>query len=528
MSVIGTFSGILNDATNATGSEAVAHTATKAVAGFALSQIASWVLTGTEDALRQVASSIGATTAPNLDSTWFSSTYWRVAALAAMLTVPFICAAAVQALARSDMALLVKSVFGYLPLSLLGVSLAAPLTMLLLAATDQMSSAVSATGIKGGAHFLDQAAAAAAGLSAADGSLFFAVIIGLFALLAALALAIELLVREAAVYVVVLMLPLAFAAMVWPARRVWGVRMVELLVSLVLSKFVIVAVLSLAGAALASGGNELSTLLTAMALVVFATFAPWALMRILPFTELAAGTAGMMRHELPHVSGSAQKLWGHSGNAAEMAMSLPDRLRRQAQDANGGFSSEDSPATSSGPGQSGEADGLAQSSTGEDSGAGSGLPAGLGLSAEPDTELGAQPTVAREPDPATASGQAAQSQPSAASGQAAQSQPATVSGSATQPEPPVATEQAVPREPASEAQRESQSQPDALPATGAAAANNESPSDDARGPVRLPEMWRTQNEPWDELPEMSLGPELAAGPFNDPHSTDPPGSEESE
>ena len=56
--------------------------------------------------------------------------------------------------------------------------------------------------------------------------------------------------REAAVYVIVLMLPLAFAALVWPARRVWAVRAVELLVALILSKFAIVAVLALGGAAL--------------------------------------------------------------------------------------------------------------------------------------------------------------------------------------------------------------------------------------------------------------------------------------
>ena len=56
--------------------------------------------------------------------------------------------------------------------------------------------------------------------------------------------------REAAVYVIVLMLPLAFAAMVWPARRIWAIRAIELLVALILSKFAIVAVLSLGGAAL--------------------------------------------------------------------------------------------------------------------------------------------------------------------------------------------------------------------------------------------------------------------------------------
>ena len=52
---------------------------------------------------------IGAATAPNLESTWFSATYWRVAALAAMLTVPFLFAAALQAVARADLALLARS-----------------------------------------------------------------------------------------------------------------------------------------------------------------------------------------------------------------------------------------------------------------------------------------------------------------------------------------------------------------------------------------------------------------------------------
>jgi len=48
---------------------------------------------------------IDRTTAPRLESTWFSATYWRVAGLAALLTLPFLFAAAVQALLHSDLAL---------------------------------------------------------------------------------------------------------------------------------------------------------------------------------------------------------------------------------------------------------------------------------------------------------------------------------------------------------------------------------------------------------------------------------------
>jgi hypothetical protein len=304
---------------------------TGGAAGFVLQGISSWVLNGTKGALQEVAHVIGAATAPNLQSTWFSATYWRVAALAAMLTLPFLCAASVQAVARADLSLLARSALGYLPLSLLGVSLAAPLTMLMLAATDQMSAAVSAGAATGGARFLDHAAEVAGALSTASGgSPFFAVIVGMMALLAAMALAIELLIRAAAVYVVVLMLPLAFAALVWPARRVWAVRLTELLASLILSKFVIVAVLSLASAAVGSGSPGIDTLLVAMSLMMLSTFAPWALMRILPFTELASGAAGVLRNELPVGAARATGM-GAAMDSTEVAVAMPARLASHAR-----------------------------------------------------------------------------------------------------------------------------------------------------------------------------------------------------
>ena len=298
----------------------------------ALHGISSWVLGGTQGALRDVASAIGASTEPNLTSTWFSSTYWRVAALAAMLTIPFLCAAAVQAVARGDIGLLARAAFAHLPLALIGVSLAAPLTMLMLAATDQMSAAVSAGATTGAARFLDHTAAVAGSLSgSASSSAFLAVSVGLLALVGALALAVELLMRAAAVYVVVLMLPLAFAAFVWPARRVWATRTVELLVSLILSKFAIVAVLSLAAAALSQHTGGVGQLLVAMALLLLSTFAPWVLMRLLPFAELAAGTAGLLHAETVGARERAVGSLGQVGLVGEQLAAIPARLRDHAR-----------------------------------------------------------------------------------------------------------------------------------------------------------------------------------------------------
>jgi hypothetical protein len=264
-------------------------------ASIGLAAIDSWALSGAQAALREAAGVIGATTGPRLDSAWFASEYWRVAGLAALLTLPFLFAAAVQAIFASDLALLARAVFCYLPLAILAIALATPLTMLLLAATDQMCTVVAAPGSHGGARFLVDAAAFG-GAASLSGGAFLAFAVGALTVAGALALAIEMLVREAAVYIVVLMLPLAFAAFVWPARRIWAIRTVELLVALILSKFAIVAVLSLAGAAFGAGGGAGPVrLLTAMALVVLAAFAPWGIVRMLPLTEMAAGAAREIR-----------------------------------------------------------------------------------------------------------------------------------------------------------------------------------------------------------------------------------------
>jgi hypothetical protein len=270
----------------------------KVQAALGLAAIGAWVMGGAKVALQEIAKALNHTTSPRLTSTWFSSTYWRMAGLAAILTLPFLFAAAVQALLRSDLALLTRAAFGYLPLALLAVGLAAPLTMLLLAATDQMCRVVSSAAGDAGTRFLIHAALAAGPVSILDGSAFLAFLIGLFAALGALVLWLELLIREAAVYVIVLMMPLAFAAFVWPARRVWATRAVELLVALILSKFAIVAVLSLGGSALAqSPFTGVTSVLVGLVLVTLGAFAPWAMLRLIPLAEIASGAAASLHGE---------------------------------------------------------------------------------------------------------------------------------------------------------------------------------------------------------------------------------------
>ena len=313
-----------------------------------LAVIGAWIIGGAKVAVTWMVKEIQSTAAPQLGTVWFSSTYWRVAGIAALLTLPFLFAAAVQALLRSDLTVLSRAAFGYLPLAMLCVGIAAPLTMLLLAGTDELCSIVWTSSSSHGLAWLLTKSAGLFALAALK-SRFLGFLFGLLTAAGAVLVWLELLMREAAVYVVVLLLPLAFAALVWPARRVWALRAAELLVALILSKFAIVAVLGLGGMALSHGaGNGVGAVLAGMVLVILAAFAPWAVLRLVPLAEVASGAASALSG---HFTSPFTEAYGQSkvaNRTYEGAMSnLAAYIERAARNANGNSSA----LTNSQPGE---------------------------------------------------------------------------------------------------------------------------------------------------------------------------------
>jgi len=297
-----------------------------------LAAISTLAIASAAAVLHEAAVAIGATTTPQLQSTWFSSTYWRMAAIAALLTLPFLFAATVQAALRSDVALLARAAFGYLPLAMLSIAIAAPVTTLLLAASDEMCGLISAAANDAATHVLSRIAIDVGGWTVVTGSPFLAFLVGLLMIGAAFALWIELLLREAAVYVVVLMLPVAFAALTWPARRIWAIRAVELLVALILSKFAIVAVLSLGGAAIGAsvGHANVTGAMAGAVLIMLATLSPWALLRLVPLAEIATGAAGALRGELHSARAPINKAAGYAEGGADWVRSTAAEMHRAA------------------------------------------------------------------------------------------------------------------------------------------------------------------------------------------------------
>jgi hypothetical protein len=306
---------------------------TGVTAALGLAAIGAWVLGGAKFVLHEASTVVSETTAPRLGTSWFSATYWRVAGIAALLTLPFLFAAAIQALTHSDLALLLRAALGYLPLAMLAVTVAAPVTTLLLSGSDELSTLVSSATGQPGAQALSRGIGLSGTLTLISGSPFFVFFFALLMAAGAMALWMELLMREAAVYVVVLMLPLAFAALVWPARRVWAIRAVELLVALILSKFAIVAVLSLGGAAVDQAGHSITAAVLGLVLVFMAAFSPWVLLRLVPLAELASSAAASLRGEFRGAAEHGGVAVARARGAEDWATRTVAGMRRAADDA---------------------------------------------------------------------------------------------------------------------------------------------------------------------------------------------------
>jgi hypothetical protein len=274
-----------------------------------LNGLGSWVAAGATWLLQQIGAVIGATTSVDLGAAWFTAHYETMAALAALVIAPLLLLGIMQAIYRQNASMLMRSVLVHVPLAILLTAVAVKLVELGLTVTDAMSAAVSqGAGLDTG-QFMGTVSSALSGAQATgSGAPAFILFLGALAVVfGAVMVWIELLVRAAAVYVAVLFLPLALASLAWPAIAHWCRRLVDTLVAVILGKFVIVAVLSLAAGALAGGtgsapvgaggavgasgsGGGFGAVLGGAALLLLAALAPWALFRLLPFVE--AGAAG--------------------------------------------------------------------------------------------------------------------------------------------------------------------------------------------------------------------------------------------
>jgi hypothetical protein len=339
-----------------------------AASGFesVLSGISQWVASGAEWLLGQIGTVLTSTTTVDLGATWFRTHYGQMTALAGVVILPMLLVSTLQAVLRQNPGQLVRTFLVQLPLALLLAVVAVQIVVLSLSATDAMSDAVAGGS---GADVTSMLSTLSTGLVAAAGDPsvagFVLLLVSLLVAVAAFVLWLELLIRAAAVYVAVLFLPLALATLVWPAVSHWCRRLVETLAALILSKFVIVATLSLAAGAIASGSN-FSSVLAGGALLVIATFVPFAILRLIPAIEAGAvgHLEGLRQRGTGLVTGLPRSAVGHVLNEGLQALG-DARLLAQA-----------GPVGSGGSAMGALRGGVAHAATGSGRGGGTGGGAG--------------------------------------------------------------------------------------------------------------------------------------------------------
>lgn len=271
------------------------------IVGGAVQAVTQWVADGAVGLLGQISTTMGDTTTPLLGSTWFEQHYATMASIAALLMLPVLLLAIFQGMLRGDPIAMLKAALWRVPIAIFFTVIAGAVVGAALSVTDGMSTAVAAgmgQDLQTFLHAVSQSVATVLGASQPIAPLFVVFLCALVLALGALFIFVELVVREAAVYICVLFLPLVLATTVWEPARVWTKRLIELLAAVVLSKFVIIAILSLGAGALASlvgsGGPSLAALLMGVGILVFAAWSPLKLLRLIPMIEssVAAGVHG--------------------------------------------------------------------------------------------------------------------------------------------------------------------------------------------------------------------------------------------
>jgi hypothetical protein len=288
--------------------------AASATGEFVMRGVTEWVTDAAVWVTGKVGDVVNATTSPDLTASWFQGEYGAMLAVAGALALLMLMLAVIQALMRQDVWMLVRAAFGYLPMAFILAGVAIAAAGLVVAITDDISgTVVSSLGGNQTDNLLQSVGDAYKNaLDQSSGIPLFGVFLGAIILaIGAFVLWLEMIIRDAAIYICVFFLPLTFVAMIWPATSRWARRLVELLVAIILAKFVIVSILSLATAAITNttaldgSGNTFERMIAGTALLVLAAWSPFALLRLIPMMEVAAATVGSQRSSMTAAAGSA-------------------------------------------------------------------------------------------------------------------------------------------------------------------------------------------------------------------------------
>jgi hypothetical protein len=265
----------------------------------AMNGLTTWVAEGAAWLVGRVGQMLERSTRPALGSTWFTRQYRSMIGLAIGLALVMLLCAVIHATLRQDIAMLLRAAFVALPVALCLCFAAVTLVEIALGVTDWMTAEILGSFEADTGTFFRDVGDVLAPTTRVDPGLpgFLVFLGGLFTALMTFLVWLELVMREAAIYVAVAFLPLSLAAIIWRVTAHWCRRLVEGLVAIILSKFTIAAAIALAASAMAharGGDGGWTALLAGSAVMLIAALTPALLLRIVPFAE-SATQVGLQR-----------------------------------------------------------------------------------------------------------------------------------------------------------------------------------------------------------------------------------------
>jgi hypothetical protein len=261
----------------------------------ALLAFTQFIVDGAVWFLGQVATVVTDSTSVSVTTDWFTTHYRSMAAVAAMLATAFLLLSCIGVIVHRDPARLARSV-ALLAVAGAGTGMVLVITTMLLVISDAMSAYVARTLTGDLTQALTGATTGLGSLTSESNGgvpLFAALLAALFAAVAAVVIWLELLLREVAIYATVLFFPVGLAGLVWEGSRRWARHLAEILVALIFSKFVIVAILSLASAGLAGGAEGYAGVLAGAAMLAVAAYSPFLLLRVVGVLEVTGAAVAL-------------------------------------------------------------------------------------------------------------------------------------------------------------------------------------------------------------------------------------------
>jgi hypothetical protein len=277
----------------------VAGAAAKGLAAGVMDQVASWMVQAAQTVDGDVMKAATATSTPELSAPWYQQEFGYLAFFGAALAAIVALLGLVSASVRGDPHALGEIFYGILRAGLV-TAMVVSLTLLALKVTDGISGDIAQHMPAQFFSTLSSAWGAKGWGGLASSALAF--VTALVEVVVAVLLWIELLFRDAAIYVAVLFFPFTLAMAIWPRLSHAHSKLLRVLGIFIVFKPAALIVM-MTGANLLLGGvsffggvaPSVGTILAGLAILAMAAFAPWALMHLAGMEAGSMGSSGARR-----------------------------------------------------------------------------------------------------------------------------------------------------------------------------------------------------------------------------------------